>query len=56
MKPRHGERRLMQMVEENGGKFRKLEIIKKMPLSVGIKNFLVGMKKIFYRETLLLYV
>ena len=47
MKLRHGERRLMQMVEQNGGKFRRLEIIKKTLLLVGIKNFLVGMKNFF---------
>ena len=35
------------MVEQNGGKFRRLEIIKKTLLLVGIKNFLVRMKKFF---------
>ena len=36
----HGERRLMRMVEQNGGKFRRLEkIILKKSLSVGIKTF-----------------
>ena len=35
------------MLEQNGGKFRRLEIIKKTLLLVGMKNFLVGMKKFF---------
>ena len=44
------------MVEQNGGKFRRLEIIKKTLLLVGIKTFFGRNEKIFYRETLLPYV
>ena len=36
------------MVEQNGGKFRRLEII--------IKNTAFGRNQKFFRETLLLYV